>query len=87
MLDFVVKACFNDHDLNNRTKEVLKISDEFKLCTNHSSHICVDCKERYLSLINDYNSIKINENVCIDVVDLVSDYYLFRILSYLLNVS
>lgn len=40
--------------------------------TKHNSTICTDCRQDYTNLNNYYNTHKIKNEFCMDVVDLVS---------------
>lgn len=72
-------VCLNGTVLNERTKHVICLEKSLDNCisdhtngTEPNSTLCVDCKEFYQNLISYYNMHKVNNEFCMDVVDLVS---------------
>lgn len=80
--------CLNSNwtDLNEHTKMIKHLESSLKECNDtkkNTSVSCVECKAIYLNLTNYYNSYKNKDGFCMDIVDLVSIYYLmmyFKIL-------
>lgn len=75
------KLCLDGTVLNDKTKQVMRLGKLLDSCisnhshnsTNQNSSLCVDCKEDYMNLNNYYNTHKINNEFCMDVVDLINN--------------
>ncbi|XP_050542886.1 osteopetrosis-associated transmembrane protein 1 [Daktulosphaira vitifoliae] len=71
--------CLNGTELNDRTKEVIKLGKQFQACTvNHmndtnlNGSICTFCKSDYQELNDFYNKHRKEKEFCMDVVDLIN---------------
>lgn len=68
--------CLNGTLLNERSKELKNRTDDLNACitkhTQFNSTPCSVCRKDYDNLINYYNSQKINNEFCMDIIDLVS---------------
>lgn len=77
---FIVTVCLDGTVLNDKSKQVMRLGKMLDSCisnhlsnsTKQNSSLCADCKEDYMNLNNYYNAHKINNEFCMDVVDLVS---------------
>ncbi|VVC43511.1 Osteopetrosis-associated transmembrane protein 1 precursor [Cinara cedri] len=76
------KLCLNlNGTLNDKTKYIMHLGDVLDSCvtkhiingTNHSSSLCTDCKEAYMTLNSYYITHKIDNVFCMDVVDLINN--------------
>lgn len=75
------KLCLDGTALNDKTKQVMRLGKMLDSCisnhsgnnTKHNSSLCIDCKEDYTNLNNYYNTHKINNEFCMDVVDLINN--------------
>lgn len=81
MFQFIVAVCLNGTMLNSKTKHVMNLGKMLDTCisnhknstqNNNNSELCTDCKQDYMNLNDYYNTHKINNEFCMDVVDLVS---------------
>lgn len=82
--NLIVIVCLNSDgtDLNERTTMIKNLESSLTNCndtTHNNSLSCVECRPTYLNLTNYYDKHKNKEGFCMDIVDLVSIYYLANV--------